>query len=208
MSSKIIPKEQLSAYQRWELGSLNESERPAAGAPEDLVSLPTAEEIERIHAQAREEGLNAGYREGLEKGRRDAQAIGRMLAEARESLAQMEEAIARDVVALGLELARHLFRGSLKIRPDAVLPVVREALNALPHASHSLRLVVRPDDAALVRTQLEAELAALGCQVVEDARLSPGGCRVEAMHCEVDATIETRWKQLVATLGLNVDWLE
>ena len=51
MSSQFVPKEQLSAYQRWEMNSFD-------------VNLPTADDVERIHLQARQEGYSAGYQEG------------------------------------------------------------------------------------------------------------------------------------------------
>ena len=56
MSSKSIPKEQLSAYQRWELSAFDQ---PGAG-----VKLPTADEIQRIQQQAYQEGFAAGMKDG------------------------------------------------------------------------------------------------------------------------------------------------
>ncbi|RZA32394.1 MAG: flagellar assembly protein FliH [Lysobacteraceae bacterium] len=83
----MIPKEQQSAYQRWELTSFGD-ERPStqarraamappAAAPEPVeivqhVALPTIEELEAIREQARAEG----YAEGLQEGRAAGQAEG------------------------------------------------------------------------------------------------------------------------------------
>ncbi|MFC0253123.1 flagellar assembly protein FliH [Massilia consociata] len=78
----MIPKEQQSAYQRWEMTSFDE--RPArrqapapaaAAAPVEIVpqvALPTIEELEAIREQARAEG----YAEGLEEGRVAGHAAG------------------------------------------------------------------------------------------------------------------------------------
>jgi flagellar assembly protein FliH len=84
----MIPKEQQSAYQRWELTSFGD-ERPStqarraaaapppAPAPEPVqivpnVALPTLEELEALREQARAEG----YAEGLAEGRAAGQAEG------------------------------------------------------------------------------------------------------------------------------------
>ena len=86
----MIPKEQQSAYQRWEMTSFGD-ERPStvarraalapapapAPVPEPVeivphVALPTAEELEAIREQARAEG----YAEGLAEGRAEGHAQG------------------------------------------------------------------------------------------------------------------------------------
>lgn len=84
----MIPKEQQSAYQRWEMTSFGD-ERPSTAArraamapapaaePEPVetvphVVLPTAEELEAIREQARAEG----YAEGLAEGRAEGHAQG------------------------------------------------------------------------------------------------------------------------------------
>jgi flagellar assembly protein FliH len=86
----MIPKEQQSAYQRWEMTSFGD-ERPSTQArraamapppapapmPEPVeivpnVALPTIEELEAIREQARAEG----YAEGLEEGRAAGHAEG------------------------------------------------------------------------------------------------------------------------------------
>jgi flagellar assembly protein FliH len=86
----MIPKEQQSAYQRWEMTSFGD-ERPStvarraalapapapAPVPEPIeivphVALPTAEELEAIREQARAEG----YAEGLAEGRAEGHAQG------------------------------------------------------------------------------------------------------------------------------------
>ena len=55
-SNKTIPKEQLSAYQRWELSNFDQ---PAEG-----VKLPSANDIQRIQQQAYQEGFAAGMKDG------------------------------------------------------------------------------------------------------------------------------------------------
>ncbi len=62
-TSPLVPKEQLSAYQRWELGSFD---APGRQSPN---TVPHAELARQSGVRARTEGYAAGHREGLEAGR-------------------------------------------------------------------------------------------------------------------------------------------
>ena len=81
----FIPKEKLTAYQRWEVAAFDEAEQAAtraatAGQPNAVPNhdasegsdqtplvLPTASDIERMHVEAHEQGYAAGYEEGMAK---------------------------------------------------------------------------------------------------------------------------------------------
>lgn len=214
MSNKVIPKEQLSAYQRWELSALDEQHQRTVrqqetGTPEESgLVLPTAEELEQIHQQAYQEGYTAGYSEGRHQVEADAASFGQLLESVDEVLQDWDQEVARQVLELALEVARQVLRGALESEPDRVLGVVREAMNALPQAAHHPHLVLHPEDASLVRTHLETELAHGAWRIIEDATVTRGGCRIDTPQGEVDATLETRWKKIVSTLGSNQSWHE
>jgi len=101
-----------------------------------------------------------------------------------------------------------VLRQSLRVQPELLLPVVREAVTVLhPHHGQPL-LFVHPDDAALVRSQLGDQLAHSNWRIVEDKALSAGGCRVELGASEVDATLETRWRRVTESIGASQEWLK
>ncbi len=229
MSNKIIPKEQLTAYQRWELSTLDgaDSRGLPGGARNNAgqnVSLPTAAEIERIQQQAyqegfaagkeagvvagRQEGLAQGYQEGRVRAETDAAHINRLLHGLGEALRQFDQQVAQDVVDLALEVAKQMLSQALRVKPQLVTAVIREAMNALPQGGHHPHLVLHPEDATLARKYLEAELAHSPYRIVEDPYVERGGCRIETHVGEIDATMETRWKMVVAALGKDGSWLE
>lgn len=206
MSNRVIPKEQLSAYQRWELDTL---EDPAhAGQGRESVALPTAEDVERIQAQASQEGFAAGYREGKEQARAEALRFNQMLTGLGAELEHFEQAMGQEMLALVLEICRQMVRQALQVKPELVLGVVREAINSLPHANHHPHIALHPDDAALVRTHLAEELAHSHWRIVEDAHMQRGGCRLETASSEIDATLESRWQRVLAALGQEGRWLD
>jgi flagellar assembly protein FliH len=205
MASKpIIPKEQLSAYQRWELSSLDEKPREQPQASD--IRLPTAEEIERIHQQAYQEGFAAGMRDGRAQGDMASQQMKDLLTELNQAMQRFESVMADQILALALDIARQLVRRSLQVEPDIVLNVVREAIESLPQVSQQLVLVLHPEDANIVRQMLAYEYQESLWRVVDDPGMARGGCRIEAAESEIDATIESRWKRIVAALGSDASW--
>jgi len=220
----FIPKEKLTAYQRWELAAFDEDEREAdslekaAAQPADTprqaepssepsVVLPTATDIERMHNEAHEQGYSAGYAEGLA----ESQDITARMAEILQSLNQavegIEQHVAEQLLATALEIAHQVLRQSLQVKPELLLPVVREAVAALQLSSGHPALLAHPDDAALIRAHMGEHLAHNNWRIIENPALTRGGCRVELGASEVDATLETRWKRVVETIGANRDWL-
>jgi len=122
-----------------------------------------------------------------------------------QSIAALDQRVAEELLATALEVARQIVRQSLQAQPELLLPVIREAITTLhPHPGHPL-LFVHPDDAELVRKHLGEQLAHNNWRIVEDAALTPGGCRVEHGASEVDATLETRWRRVIESIGLPPD---
>ncbi len=225
MTGKIIPKEQLTAYQRWELGGLDGQRKagsvtpPAADHgqdPAEALPLPPAEQLERIHQQAWQEGYRegeaAGRQAGFETGKQEARHYLerlRMLAEALDTeRLRQDEQLSRELLTLALTIARQVVRTGLKVKPELMLAVAREAMLALPTLTGHTRLVVHPDHAALVREWLGHEHAHLSWKVIEDPGMELGGFRVENAQSELDASMEKRWRDVVTALGADVAWLE
>ena len=218
MTSRIIPKEELTAYQRWELGGVEghgavSKADPAASSQEEpdepqAVRLPTAAEVEQIHQEAWQEA----YKLGLEEGRREGEEYSRrlkMLFEAMEvaKLAQ-DKALAREVLDLGVAVARQIVSGALQVKPELMLATVREALAQLPHLSGHPKLVAHPSDAALLREWLAQEHGHVNWRVAEDPQMVPGGFRVESAQGELDASMPVRWQEVLLALGAAPAWLE
>lgn len=207
--SNFIPKEQLSAYQRWELNSLDEpSQASAELLSHPVVPMPTAEEVEAIHRQAHQEGYAAGYQEG--KARVDAELAQLVqLASSLEGvLGRFDEEMMQSLLTLSLDVAKQMLREALRVRPELALSAIREAVGSLPQASQHPHIKLNPEDAALVRSLMADELSNFHWKLIEDGRIERGGCRVETANSEVDATMENRWERVLAALGREGAWLE
>ncbi|MFC5303310.1 flagellar assembly protein FliH [Azospira restricta] len=225
MSSGFIPKEKLSAYERWELGAFDDGKPgglvpPAGEAPPadeaPAIALPTAEDVERIHNEAYasghaaglEAGRAAGHAEGLALAQAEAAQIAALGDNLRQQLQQFDQQVGETLLAVAVEIAAQVLRQSLRVRPELLLPIVREALAAMSLHNGHPALYLNPADAALVRTHLGEQLAHNGWRIIEDGSITAGGCRVEAGASEVDATLETRWRRVLEAIGTSGEWLE
>ncbi len=194
---------QATAFEQWEVVEL------AASAGGDAAPVVDAEaELARLREAARAEG----YAEGLATGRVEGeQACGRMkqLVESFGStLDNFDFRLADMVLELALDVARQVVAGELAARPERILDVVNLALKQMAETSREARLLLNPDDAALVRPHLEQVLDKNRLRIVEDIRIERGGCLIETSQGDLDATLPARWRQVVQVLGSNQSWLE
>lgn len=209
MSDVLIPKEQLTPYQRWELPSFDHHQQREMLAQK----LPTAAEIEAIQQQAHaegyqlghEEGFQTGYAEGSKKAADEVQRLHTLVSALTE---QVDDQVAQQLLDLSLELARQMLHQTLAVKPEMVLDVVREAIGLLPHFTPGAHVLLHPDDAVLVRERMGEQLTHSGWKIFEDARIQRGGARIETANSQIDATLDTRWKRVIATLGQDSSWIQ
>ena len=215
MSDAAGTKEQLTAYERWELpnfgtagqevgASLVRQKNSARG-----IVLPTAVELEEIQRQAHDEGYQAGLQAGLQAGSEDGmQRIAVLLSAMEQALQQADQAVAQDLLNLSLEVARQMVQQTLNIPPEILLNTIRAAIASLPHFNQGAHLVLHPDDAAMVRASMGEQLNHTGWKIFEDANILRGGARVEAAHSQIDATLANRWQRIVAAIGQDRSWIQ
>jgi len=165
-------------------------------------SLPTAEEIETIQREAWEEGYRAGHAEGLAAGQAEIEALVARWRGLIDSLTQplesMEGELERALLELSLALTRQLVRREIRTQPDEIVPVVREALGALPVAAGETVVRLHPEDAELVEAALHSPTSAW--RIERDGVLARGGCVVTTPSSRIDATLDRRIAQLMASV--------
>jgi len=246
-----IPKEQQTAYQRWELRSFGDSrpsavaqrereeEEARAVAAEEAAALaevqeaeyteaehapaldyPTEEELAAIREQARQQAYDEGFKAGHEEGM--AQALDEQRASTEQAIApirqiadnfstalrEADQAISNEVLELALHLAKGMLKNALRVKPELILPVVREAIEYLPVLQQPALLILNPEDAAVVRESIAEELDKGGWRVIDDPTIERGGCKVDTASNQIDATVSSRWQRLSLALGKDIDWID
>jgi len=207
--SRVISGSQGEDCRPWDIPELADhaAGMPAAGIRHgnaDPSGRVTAGDLETIEQQAREEGFECGYREGMEAGRQ-AQAsrveyLEQIMQTLTRPLADLDRQVEADLVELAIAIARQLLRGEYETAPERVATVVRDAIGMLPAASRVVRLQLHPEDAALVRELVQLPESAHDWQIIEDPTVSRGGCLVDSETVRVDATVEARLEATLETL--------
>lgn len=226
--SKVIPKEQLTAYQRWELAHFDEhdtraellarhhEESASRQATDDhTVTLPTAEQVEALHQEAWREGYELGLKEGQKAGFDAGGKAAEVYAEQLKALAlaldagrlRQDERVAQEVLELALAISQQMLRTALRVKPALILEAIREALISLPALNGHHTVITHPDSAGVVRDWLAAEHGHLSWKVKEDAGMTCGSFRFESAYSELDGNLEIRWREIVDCLGADSQWM-
>lgn len=202
MSRPELPEDQPTAFERWEVVEL------ASAQPEPDAQQRAQAEL----LAARQEAIAAGHQEGMQAGRAAvAQECTRMkdLADSyANALDNLDFRLAGMVLDLALDVARQVIVGELAVRPERILAIVKLALNQMAETTREARLLINPEDAALIRPHLDLILDKNRLRMVEDMRIVRGGCLIETTQGDLDATLQARWRQVVQVLGSNQSWIE
>jgi flagellar assembly protein FliH len=186
-----------SAFDRWE----------------GLEPVPTPDPVEAekqrlkdAYETARKEGYAAGLAEAREEVKASSKRFKALTESYSAALDSLDFRLSDQVLNLALDVARQVVAGELAARPERILDVVNMALRQMVETTREARLLLNPDDAALVRPLLNDALDKSRLRIVEDIRIVRGGCLIETPQGDLDATLQARWRQVVAVLGSNLNW--
>ncbi len=203
MPAQIIPHEKLTAYQRWELAALQEDQAPHS---KEFKAKSSKTEDNGNRIKDYKTGFDLGYQEGQNAAKQQLQQISNLFSSASNVLVAVEQQLADEILDFAIELARQVLRGELTFRRDALLPVVFEAMNSLSVSSAHRKLLLHPSDVDIVRSHLGEDIKLGGWQIIEDHLIEPGGCRVVTVNGDIDATVATRWNNVVSSLDRSHAW--
>jgi type III secretion system HrpE/YscL family protein len=158
------------------------------------------DDAERQVQEIRDRAHDEGYQEGLGQ---HTEAIMRASIE----LKRLREAVEAEYVKLVRTCVEKLLGQEIKLHPDAVVGIVR---NALRDAGQQREIIVRvhPSSAEEVRKNhrrlLDVLARANQVEVREDPSVSPGGCIVVTELGTIDASLERQLQAIEAALDLEL----
>lgn len=224
--SRFIPREELQDFEAWSPDALAggpAAQRPPiqpkgaapAPAPAPAAAPPAPEpQIEELLHAARQTGYQDGYRDGLAAldafkksfAQQMSAQLGTLVGSFDAEFRALEEQMAQAVSAIAVELARQVVRSEISQRPEHIAQVAHDAVEALQLSARHVRVRVNPEDLPLVMEGAGAEMQAREAQVLPDAEVARGGCKIEADIGSVDATVAARWLQVTAAMGQHSLW--
>ncbi len=216
--NRFIPGEELGAVAGWEFGAVDQA---AVRFAAKVKARELAEEQSRENG-ARQAGYSEGYAQGhaqatlegqrllneyiASQGQHAARQFGLLFEAANAQIANAQQVMAEGVLALSCELARQIVRHELATNPNALQPVIREALGILSIDNKAALVRLNPLDLDVLEDVLKQEFSGLALTLLGDSSVTRGGCVVESSGTVVDGTIEKRWLRAVAKLGMDSSW--
>jgi flagellar assembly protein FliH len=181
---------------------------PAPAPPPDNGGERAAAQA-AIERDAFAKGFAQGERAGLEAAGKRGEAMLRRLTETLEELttvrAQMIHRTERQMVQLAIAIASRVVQREVSLDRDLLVAMARVALDRL---GDTVNITVRlnPDDFEVTGAARAAQLTGSHVQVVADARISRGGCRVESDLGVMDAGIDAQLNEIArALLGDQIE---
>ena len=210
--SEILAREWLDDVQSWQPPDVRRAstEKPASQRHPQIRS---ARELELLQKRAWDEAYQSGRREGLDKGlaegrdevRKQARIFRDLAAALAAPLKAVETEVEHELASLALAMAREVIGRELHDHPDFILSLVPQAVAALPSGAREIKVRLNPADAALLHEHLPDGDGEASWSIIEDGRISRGGCRVETPASTVDATLESRLGAVVSRVFADHD---
>lgn len=164
-------------------------------------------ESDSIRENARIEGYNEGLASGIKDGAEKAQVlIDKLEADIKAAIDERKsiiDAIEPELLKLCMESVEKIVKHEIKTNPDVVIRMVRSCLRRVKD-SKDVYVRVNPAEVEHVRAQREELLSICegvhSINIVDDRRVSCGGCVVESSSGDFDAKIDTQIGRLNAKL--------
>jgi flagellar assembly protein FliH len=182
------------------------TEPPAGPVPQPAPAVDSAELHARLASLEREafaKGFAQGERAGNEAAGQRGEAMLRRLTQTLEELttlrAQMIHQTERQMVQLALAVARRIVHREVSLDQDLLIAMARVALERL---GESARVTVRlhPEEFAATAAARAADWTGSSVEVIADARVGRGGCRVESDVGMIDAGVDAHIQELARAL--------
>ncbi len=173
----------------------------AAAPSGGLLTAGNLEDLQKeAYREAYAQGLKEGIAQGQERLKVQVDRFAAMMDDLARPFEEFDEHVEQELVALALAVARQIVRRELKHDPTQVIGIIREAIKSLPVASRDVRVVLHPEDAAIVRQHLAPTESERAWTMVEDPVMSRGGCQVTSASSRVDARLEARLAAVINEL--------
>ena len=174
--------------------------------PRTITTVPTSHKsLEEVAEAARIKGYAEGLAQGQAEARKQSEETAAELLALWQSMskpiASQDVEVSEHLLALVVTLTHAVLERELSTDSELIKATLDEALMCLAESEAPLLVTLNPADKALVESLLEEKR--LPAELVTDTTMLRGGCRLDRGHALVDATIESRIRSLVETMGVG-----
>jgi flagellar assembly protein FliH len=189
----------------------------------EALLVAAQQEGETFKTQAYAEGLEQGRADGRRQGQQEGATTGAQQALAAHngqlatlitalstasadldaSRRELESAGLHEVVSLAVAIARRVTKRQGMLDPDVLIQNLREAMKLVAHAA-DVRIAIHPDQKGVLEAALpQLRLAwpdMAHVELIDDATLAPGGCRIFTARGSIDADLDAQLDRIVNDL--------
>lgn len=208
----------MSSMRPYRFPPLDLLQKKEQSAAVEGATAPDPQAVARAFEQASQRGHEEGYAQGLQSGEQagHAQGLARGVQEGREqgmqavraefaaactpvqSLheqlqqlhADWQASLRKDVIDLVERVARQVVRCELTLQPAQILALVEETLQGMPQRTGALEVYLHPADLQRIRELDGSRIP--DWNLLADAALEAGECRIRVGEVEVDAGCKQR----------------
>lgn len=161
-----------------------------------------ADGFEAGHAAAVQQGHSEGYQAGSQQAAAECAQLATLVTRSGSALAELHEEVGQALLQLAVDIAKQVLQDELRQHPDHIATLVTQLLKDEEHTDQSLTVWVHPDDHAIILTHLAEDLAHHPqWRIKADDTISAGGLIIKTALGEVNATLQNRWRRVIARLG-------
>lgn len=175
-----------------------------------IVEKKVERKLEEIKKQAYESGFKKGFYEGREKGemagleeaKRKMEPLIKKLNMIMDEVSKLRKHkildAKRDIIRLSLLIAKNIIKKEVEQSRDIVLGNITEAIGQLPDEDEII-IELNPKDYDFLMANKDLLSPIEGTKKVlfkKDDSVDLGGCLVKTRYSEVDARIDTQWREI------------
>ena len=162
---------------------------------------------QEISIQAKKEGCQEGYQEGLGKAAREAteirQSAFNLIDQAQKIKQETIKSLEKEIVNLSCEIAEKIICSQLTLSPEVILQIAKEAINLLLD-KEQVSLLVNPEEKEVFLAHREEVLknlpAGTKLNILTETNIKPGGFKIRTSQEELDTTLDGCWEVLKKVL--------
>ena len=172
---------------------------PDAYQQADVIVRTARADAQSVHDKAYSKGYEAGLANGMKT---VDELINRLESDMAAITADRQAAIDSiepQMLKLCIESVEKIIRHEVKTNPRVILRTIKSCLRRIKD-TNDVHIRVNPSEVAEVRAKRD-ELRSIsegvpGINIIDDRRVSPGGCIIESTTGDFDARIETQVDQI------------
>lgn len=177
-------------FQSWDMPKLGDSRVVNLTVNSSREKDRIAQEQEAIRQRAHDEGYQHGLQQALQEQEQTKQQLNHLLSLLDKPLQLIDEQVFNYIERIIITLTSKCIAREITLKPEIISDLLQQLVDALPSSLQDCRLVMHPDDMALMTLATQQEFAEL--RFVEDPLLKRGEARLISETTEIDGRLESR----------------